>query len=294
MNTKLMQEKDLEKVSPIFKGKLGNQLAKFVLHFLSIDKINSIYGRSSDFKGSAFTERFLKGVGVEYLIGNAEHLMQLPEGAFVTVSNHPYGGLDGIMLIDMIAGIRPDYKFMVNQFLSLVKTMDDNFIKVTPKTDISDSQSKTSLAGIRETLKRLQSGHPVGFFPAGAVSNFYLKHFHIRDREWQKSILKLIQSAKVPVLPIRFFDHNSAFFYFLGLIDWRIRSLRLPSEILNKKGKQLHIGIGEMISVEEQSKFTDYQTYGDFLRNALYDLPKPSSYTSMSEVVNNLKSNSNT
>ena len=74
----------------------------------------------------------MNDLGVNYVIGNAERLEQLPQEAFITVSNHPYGGLDGIILIDLIAGIRSDYKLMVNKIISLVKTMQENFISVIP------------------------------------------------------------------------------------------------------------------------------------------------------------------
>ncbi|MEN6619891.1 MAG: 1-acyl-sn-glycerol-3-phosphate acyltransferase [Rikenellaceae bacterium] len=286
MKTKVVEEKELEKISPIFKGKRGHKLAKFVMHLFAIDRVNRVYGRSCNYTGADFSEKLLKDLGVTYLVGNAERLQQLPKGAFITVSNHPYGGLDGIMIIDLMVRIRPDYKFMVNRLLSLVKTMEENFITVTSRTDNNNgySTTSTSLKGIRETLTRLQDGHPVGFFPSGAVSDFSFKNLRVRDREWQESILKLIQTAKVPVVPIRFFNQNSPFFYFLGLIDWRIRIMRMPYEVFNKKGKNPRIGIGEIISVEQQAKFSDYRSFGTFLRDAVYKMPKPTSFTPKTEL----------
>jgi putative hemolysin len=118
----------------------------------------------------------------------------------------------------------------------------------------------------------------MGFFPSGAVSDFSLKDMCVRDRKWQNSILHLIQSAKVPVLPIRFFDKNSAFFYFLGLINWRIRSLRLPSELFNKRQKKTRIGIGKIITVEQQEKYQDIELFGSFLRKAVYEMPLPANF----------------
>ena len=280
MKTELIKEEDLEKVSPVFEGAFGRKLVRFFMHAVAIDKVNWVYEHSINYSGAEFSERLLKDVGVDYLIGNAERLQQLPEGAFITISNHPYGGLDGIMLIDLMVGIRQDYKLMVNQFLSLIKTMDANFISVTSKTADSNGFSTTSLKGIRETLTRLKEGHPVGFFPSGAVSDFNFRNFRIRDREWQESLIRLIQTAKVPVLPIRFFDQNSPFFYLLGLIHWRIRALRLPSEVFNKGGQHPHIGIGKLISVEAQDQFEDPTAFGKFLRNAVYEMPKPTDYLS--------------
>ena len=107
---------------------------------------------------------------------------------------------------------------------------------------------------------------------------FNIKNLRVKDREWQGSILKLIQKAKVPVVPIRFFDKNSAFFYLLGLINWRIRLIRMPREIFNKKKHQPRIGVGNIITVEDQQKFPDYKALGRFLQKAVYDMPMPTSF----------------
>lgn len=268
-----------EKISPYFRSKWGRRFARFIMHILAIDRVNWVYGRSCHYTGAAFTECLLNDLGIDYRVGNAERLHQLPEGAFITVSNHPYGGLDGIMLIHLMAGIRSDYKVMVNEILTLIKAMNENFISVKPHVGNKTLSPTSGVNGIRETLKHLQNGHPVGFFPAGAVSTLKLKNLRISDREWQEGILKLIQLAKVPVVPIRFFDSNSLFFYLLGFISWKIRSIRMPYEVFNKKGQRPRIGIGNIISIEELSQFNDSKSLGDFLRKAIYEMPKPATYT---------------
>jgi putative hemolysin len=167
---------------------------------------------------------------------------------------------------------------MVNKVISLVKTMKENFISVIPTVSKKTGISGISLQGVREALINLQNGHPVGFFPSGAVSDFNLRNFRVRDRKWQASIIHLIQHAKVPILPIKFFDINSLFFYFLGLIHWKIRSLRLPSEVFNKKNQKPRIAIGNIISVREQEKYRDLEDLNLFLRKAVYEIPTPVSF----------------
>jgi putative hemolysin len=278
MKRQVIEIKDMESLSPVFKGKLGHSLAKRIMHLCAIDKVNALYEHSCNYLGADFAARLLNDLGVQYEIGNAERLIQLPKGAFITVCNHPYGGLDGIMLIDLMAGTRPDYKLMVNKLLSFIKTMDENFISVTPVTT-KKPESTANINGIRETLTQLKNGHPVGFFPSGAVSDFSIKELRVRDREWQESILRLIKKAKVPIVPIRFFDKNSPLFYFLGLINWRIRLIRLPHEIFNKNKQKHRIVIGKMISVEEQKQYPDIKSFGSFLRKAVYKMQKPTSFT---------------
>ena len=59
------------------------------------------------------------------------------------------------------------------------------------------------MAGIREALKQVRDGHPIGFFPAGAVSKWNHK-LQLCDRQWQPNIIRLIQQMKIPVVPIYF------------------------------------------------------------------------------------------
>ena len=271
----VIEADDFESFSPIFRGRKGHARAEFIMRKLAIDKVNWVYDHSYAYRGAEFTSRLLNDIGVHYVVGNHENLKPLKEGPFITVSNHPYGGLDGIMSIDLFARIRHDYKFMVNKMLSMIKTLDDNFISVIPTGNKKTGISAASLRGVRETISHLHDGHPVGFFPSGAVSDFSLCDMRIRDRKWQDSILHVIHAAKVPIVPVRFFDRNSDFFYFLGLINWRIRSLKLPSEVFNKKGTNPRIAIGKVIPVSEQENYANPVDLGIFLRRMIYEMPLP-------------------
>lgn len=281
----ILNAEDLGRLSPIFKGKYGHKLADFFMHLTAIDKVNALCDRSSHCSGADFAASLLENAGVNYVLGNAERLKQLPGGAFITISNHPFGAVDGAILIDLFGHLRSDYKYMVNQFLALIKAMGEHFITVNPSGNKKRDITAANLKGVRETLSHLKENHPVGFFPSGAVSDFNLKDMRIRDRQWQESIIRLIQMARVPIVPIRFFDTNSLFFHSLGLINWRIRLLRMPHEIFNKNKKELRLGIGKIISVEEQKQFRDCQSYREFLRNAVYEMPLPASFVPKSIVI---------
>ena len=269
---------DFEQMSPVFRGRRGNLLAERVIKTFALDRVNALYQRCcNNHKGAGFASALLKDLGVNYRLGNAERLEQLPKGAFITISNHPYGGLDGIMLIDLLAHIRDDFKLMVNQVLSLIEAMDVNFISVKPVGN-KKLEPTANLNGIRETLAHLKEGHPMGFFPSGAVSDFTFKTMRVQDRPWQDSILKLINKAKVPILPIRFFDGNSPFFYFLGTINWRIRLIRMPREVFNKSKQYPRLGIGKLISVEEQLNYKEPEDLCTFLRDSVYHMPMPEEF----------------
>jgi len=112
----------------------------------------------------------------------------------------------------------------------------------------------------------------MGFFPAGEVSSYKLKHLAITDREWQHSILKFIKKARVPIVPVYFAGHNSIQFNVLGFIDPVLRTAKLPSELFNKGGREIQVRIGVPVMVEEQDEFKDITDYGRFLRMKTYAL----------------------
>lgn len=254
------------------QGRLGDSFSKSLMRMMAIDKIYDLYVRNSAFTGPEFAAAVLKDIGVEYEIYNAYILEQLPEGPFITISNHPYGHIDGLMLVDLFGKMRPDFKVMVNKFLSRIETMKDNFICVTPTGTEKTAPTKDSIQGIKDALNHVRSGHPLGIFPSGAVSDLSLKDRCIRDREWQEPVIRLIKKLNVPVVPVHFLDRNSDFYYILGLIDWRVRLLRLPSEVFNKRNKMTRIALGPVITPEQQSEFTDIVGFRDYLRNRVYNL----------------------
>ena len=262
---------ELEKATPLFRGKCGNAFCKGLMRMLAVDKVNDLYDRNSGFGGPKFASAILKDIGVEYEILNADVLEQLPDGPFITISNHPYGHIDGVMLVDLFGHIRPDFKVMVNKFLGRIETLGENFICVTPTLAERTAPTKDSVQGIRDAVAHVRSGHPLGMFPSGAISDLSLKDRCIRDREWQDPVIRLIKKLNVPIVPVHFLDRNSDFYYMLGLIDWRVRLLRLPSEVFNKRNKRTRIALGPVITSEKQSEFTNIGQFRDFLRNKVYN-----------------------
>lgn len=280
----LIELEELEQASVLFRGKAGNAIAGGLMQMLSIDRVNELYDRNLHLEGPDFAKAILKDVGLEYSVGFSESSGMgcdpfdeiddlIPPGPFITVSNHPCGHLDGIALVDIFGHIRPDYKVMANQMLSRIRPLESNFITVTPVGNHRSAPSAASLSGVKAALNHLRGGGCLGLFPSGAVSDLSLKEGCIRDRQWQEPVIKLISKAGVPVLPVRFFDGNSAFYYILGLIDWRIRLLRLPAEVFNKRGRNFRIGVGGLITAAEIRDFgNDMEALRDFLRASVYDM----------------------
>ena len=244
---------DLRTLIPALDG--HPRIANFLLRFLSVDKVNAVHAKCCDTPGPEFVRRLLlEEFKIKLRIDNADVLDNLPEGAFITVSNHPFGALDGIALIYLISSRRPAYRVMVNMILNKISAMRPNFIAVDQSASADPAKRAVSVAGIRQALRQLKEGEPVGFFPAGAMSKTTLRD-GLQDRPWQQSILQIIHRAKVPVIPIYFHGSNSRWFNFLGHACWPARSLRLPAEVFRKTGTEMHISIGRPISADEQAAY---------------------------------------
>ncbi len=250
------------------------KLVDRVFRLLAIDKVNAVHARYHNTPGIPFSHALVEQeFKTRVRVDHKEILSRFTQGAFATVSNHPFGAFDGILLLHLVGTFRPDYKVMVNLFLNNLSAMRPSFIAVDPSGSDDAEKKRITMQGIRDVIARVRQGHPIGFFPAGAVSKVKWD-LHIRDRRWQPSVIRLIQQLRIPVVPIYFHGHNSIFFNILGMIDWRIRTLRLPREVFNKQGKEIHVTIGEPISVEEQRACKDADELGKLLRQRTYALEK--------------------
>ena len=272
MKETVIDSNDLKAMSPFFNTGFGSWVGKLLIKWLEIDKVNQAHKNSCHLRGAAFTSALLRDplIDLKYRLHGAELLDHLPEGSFITVSNHPIGSLDGIMLIDIMAARRPDFKVMVNGILSKIGAMNDNFITVHPDTKRNGKGNLSNMNGVRLCLQHIKEGHPMGFFPAGAMSFYNTKYHAVRDLPWTRSVIRLIQKANVPVYPVYFAFLNSKYFYFLGWLNWRLRTVRIVPEVFNKKGKTVDVYIGDPVPVEKIRSFATEEELGKYLYDLTY------------------------
>lgn len=270
---KLVKEEDLMKATNL-QGIGGEGIAKLLMFVLGFNKVNDIYSKIGNNTGLDFIKCLLDELDIKYEI-NPEELKRIPQGGFITVSNHPFGGIDGILLMLLVLEQRPDFKVMVNFLLQKIKPIEDFCLPVNPFE--SKKSINSSLAGIKSAIKHVKDGHGLGIFPAGEVSAFNQSLFNVADKQWNDSILKLIKGAEVPVVPVYFHGTNSNLFHLLGMVHPMLRTVKLPSELLNKKNKTIKIRIGTPITVAEQKTFADgdIARYGRYLRAKTYALSSP-------------------
>ena len=292
--TTVLEVDELQKLLGI-KGWFGHRVASAAYRLLELEKVNRVHHKYHDSYGPEFSAHVLEDVGIRYEVP-PEQLDRIPwEGGFITVSNHHYGSLDGMILSSMVGSRRPDYKILTTFFLSLIPSLKDSFIGV----DNFSSGGAKSISGIRAALGHIGEQHPLGLFPAGEVGTWQkgknkssVKDGKIvEDIPWAENIVKLIRKSGFPVIPIFFEGGNSESFHVLGKIHPRLRTARLIHEVFNKPGKVIRVRIGQPISPADIASM-DIPTLGKFLRNRTYALEgqlqestPPSTQTAMAPVV---------
>lgn len=260
------------------KGKFGHWLARRVMHLLEIDHVNEIQNRYAALTGPAFAEKVLEDVGVAYDVPQ-EDLANIPaEGGFITISNHHFGSIDGLILTAVVGARRPDYKILTTFLLALIPSLKEYFL---PVDNLSGGKADArSINGIRMALRHIADGGSIGFFPAGEVATWQRRSrrregsfLTIQDKPWADNITKLIKRSGLPVVPIYFEGCNSKGFHRLGLIHPRLRTVRLIHELFNKKGTTVKVRIGKPI-LPEELEGRSIEELSWYLRGRCYALGK--------------------
>jgi putative hemolysin len=148
----------------------GASTARILMMLLRINKINKLYSDLENVEGLEFIDRLIRELKISYEVSE-EEINRIPKnGPFITISNHPYGGIDGMLMVKVLSSIRKDYRVMANFLLKKVDAIEKFILPVNPFEDRKDAHS--SLAGIKDALKHLEEGNSLGIFPAGEVSSY--------------------------------------------------------------------------------------------------------------------------
>ncbi len=265
----LISKSDLIKASGLNKlGFLKNPAASAVMRLTKIDDVNRLYDSLKDKVGKDFFDSFVRERDLKYIVFE-EDLARIPKtGPFILVSNHPLGGIDGILMTKILTEIRPDFKIMGNFLLEKIAPMKPYVISVNPFEN--RKELKSSATGMRETLKHLENGGCIGIFPAGEVSNKNNEFGEILDRKWERPALKLIKMAKVPVVPMYFHAKNSRLFYQVAKLHPDLQTLLLPSEMMHKREKPIRVRVGKPVSVKVLEDHDSIEEMGEFLQKKIH------------------------
>ncbi len=285
-DTGLVTAKEVAKAINIDKyGFIGTFIGWLLMKVLKISTLNKFYNRNKHLKDIEFLDSILGEFQIKFEIPE-EDLKRLPkDGAYITVSNHPLGGVDGILLLKLMLEQRKDFKIIANFLLHRIEPLKPYIMPVNPFEDRKDV--KSSISGFKNSILHLKEGHPLGIFPAGEVST-YRDGKLVVDRPWEEAAMKLIKKAEVPVVPIYFHAKNSKLFYKLSKISDTFRTAKLPSEVLTQKRRIIKVRIGKPISVADQKEHHAIEEFSEFLRRKTYMLSN--SFEDKSKILDNISS----
>lgn len=163
----------------------------------------------------------------------------------IFVSNHPLGGLDGMIIAEMIHAHRPrPLKVIVNELLMYLEPINGLWAPVNKVGRLTREQAQ-------EQQRMWESETDVLTFPAGACSRLQRidGKWQIADLEWQKNFVQRAREYQRDVVPIYFEGHNSRFFYILALLrKWlhikvNIEMLYLVDEMYGAHGKRFRVHV---------------------------------------------------
>jgi putative hemolysin len=250
-------------------GVLGTFAGWILMKVLKISTLNKVYDRNKHLHDVEFLNAILKDLEIKFKIPE-EDLKRLPKnGAYITISNHPLGGIDGVLLLKLMLEKEPSFKIIANFLLHRIEPVKKYIMPVNPFENHKDV--KSSVIGLKETFRHLSDGKPLGIFPAGEVST-YKDGKLVVDKPWEEGAIKVIRKAQVPVVPIYFHAKNSRLFYLLSKINGTLRTAKLPSELFSQKDRVIKVRIGKPISVAEQNEYETIEEYSEFLRKKTYML----------------------
>ncbi len=264
----LVSAKEVAKVIHLEKyGFVGTFVGWLVMQVTRISTMNRFYDRHKDLDGPGFCDAILEHYEIDFELVE-EELQRLPKnGPFITISNHPLGGIDGVLLLKLMLDNRPDFKIIANFLLHRIAPLKPYIMPVNPFENHKDA--KSSVLGFKNALLHLKNGHPLGIFPAGEVST-YRDGKLVVDKPWEEAAIKLIRKAEVPVVPIYFHARNSRLFYRLSKINDVFRTAKLPSELTTQSRRPIKVRIGQPISVTAQKEEDTLEGFTELLRKKTY------------------------
>lgn len=166
-------------------------------------------------------------------------------GPLVVVSNHPFGALEGLVLMATLLPVRPDMQFLANFLLGIIPELKHTVIDVDP-FNTREARTK-NIKGLRTAINHVEGGGSLAVFPSGEVSHLQPALRGIMDPQWNRNVARIIRKTGANVLPLYFHGRNSLMFNLLGLMHPMARTALLPRELLKKQGKSIKLSVGKII-----------------------------------------------
>ena len=232
--------------NPKLARRLPNFLYRYLERILHLSEVNATIRAGRGLPGQDFARHILEEFGVTYDVRGLETLPT--DGRYLFASNHPLGGLDGVVLIDAIGRALGQVYFPVNDLLLVLPQFRDIFLPVNKHGNLSQNAAErlnTAYASAAQIL----------YFPAGLCSRRSRRG--IRDLEWKPNFVGKALEYNRTIVPIHFGGRNSNFFYNLAWlrkhlgIGANIEMLYLVDEMYRQRGAHLELRFGKPIPPTE-------------------------------------------
>ena len=240
---------------------------------LMLDRLGQVFESAIlSESGESMFDNLLAQLGIRYHV-EPEDLSRIPaRGPAVLVANHPFGLLEGAILGSVLPRRRPDVKFLANSMLAAVPQLRSRCIFVNPfRGRESTLENRKPL---RECIEWLRGGGVLVVFPAGEVAHLDWRQRAVTDPPWSSNVARLIRQVGCPAVPMFFKGSNSVSFQLMGAVHPGIRTVNLPRELLNKRGKSIELRIGRRAPAEVLRAFPSDEEAIEYLRCRTYLLDR--------------------
>ncbi len=218
-------------------------------------------------------QQFIRACFREWQVGyTVEGLDRLDsQGRYLFAANHPFGGMDGMMLADKLIDRFGDARVVVNDLLMHVEPLRPLWIPV-------NKHGAQNAAYARRMEEEFFGDRPILTFPAGLCSRRI--DGRITDTEWKVSFLKKAYASRRQIVPVFVEGRLSNFFYnvdrlrkMLG-IRFNIEMLWLPDEMFSQAGRRFRIVAGDPVDTAELQQYGSLREQTEYLRRKVYSLEK--------------------
>ncbi|NMC37984.1 MAG: glycerol acyltransferase [Bacteroidales bacterium] len=253
--------------NPGLTSKIPDFIIKYLQRIVHQDEINAFLVRYGHLQNEQFIEAGLKHFGITYNVFCRENIPD--SGRNIFVSNHPLGGLDGLVFINELSRYFRDIKFPVNDILMNIHNLSGIFVPINKH----GAQGRDAARMIEEAYA---SDSQILYFPAGLCSR--KKKGIIRDLEWHKSFISKAIQHKRDIVPAYFSGRNSGFFYnlsnirnFIG-VKANIEMLYLADEMFKQKEKLINLVFGKKISWQQFDGSKTLPEWAEWVKGKTYEL----------------------
>lgn len=239
-----------ERQQPLTVRPVAGPAAPLLDRLLGLRRLTDIL-RRADSRGPDFVRAVLSELGIASCWTDRDLARVPTQGSVLVLANHPHGGADGLVMLDLLLRARADVRVLGNHLLSRINGIRPWLIEVDP---LDPENRGANLRGLRRALEHLRRGGCLLAFPAGEVSSLRLRDLRVRDPRWSAQLVRLARICQARVLPAHIGGRNRALFQAAGLLHPRLRTALLTRELLALRGKTLRLRTGTPMEPESLAR----------------------------------------